>query len=315
MSSILGMINIHYRYEDSPGLRHSCGVCGTPLNHPRARKSCITRHTEPCIAFHHTLFRVGRGHSCEPCNKSREMHLKRHRELLETIRDIHGKMELKTPIPSLSQIEELIHGYRHENLGANRTALDRAMIRDVERREKLSADMDRRPPATMDNELLREIAKKFGIIVKGKLPKDLQVSILRLCERLVKDIDTLCNESRETMKRQFGYYRYADKRSFNVLLRRIDPNNTEDLLEITDDEGGNDGDDDEDDEDDARQPAPPPPPPKRNSRNRPPSRTTGPMTITIVPNAPRDGPLPPRTPNHPIGTPLIRKEDREEERY
>ena len=39
-------------------------VCDVPLRHPRAKKTWFRRHTEPWYNFYHTMFRIGRGSSC-----------------------------------------------------------------------------------------------------------------------------------------------------------------------------------------------------------------------------------------------------------
>lgn len=43
--------------------------------------------------------------------------------------------------------------------------------------------------------------------------------LLRLADAIVNDIEIVANESRETLKRQLGFYHYADKRAYNAMIR------------------------------------------------------------------------------------------------
>ncbi|TVY75744.1 hypothetical protein LSUE1_G005140 [Lachnellula suecica] len=79
-----------FRWEDSPGLEHHCGICHTPLNNGRAKGSCIGRHVEPCYRFHQQLHFNGKSHECFGCNSSDEMHHNRHKEILRIIRQINS---------------------------------------------------------------------------------------------------------------------------------------------------------------------------------------------------------------------------------
>ncbi|KUJ16342.1 uncharacterized protein LY89DRAFT_782612 [Mollisia scopiformis] len=93
-----------FRWEDSPGLEHHCGVCATPLHNSRAKTSCIGKHVEPCYRFHQQLHFVGKSHECFGCNSSDELHHGRHKEILRLVRQIAALDEassLLTPSRSL----------------------------------------------------------------------------------------------------------------------------------------------------------------------------------------------------------------------
>ncbi|TVY15609.1 hypothetical protein LARI1_G005419 [Lachnellula arida] len=77
-----------FRWEDSPGLEHHCGICQTPLHNSRAKTSCIGKHVEPCYRFHQQLHFNGKSHECFGCNSSDEMHHNRHKEILRITRQI-----------------------------------------------------------------------------------------------------------------------------------------------------------------------------------------------------------------------------------
>ncbi|CZR64971.1 uncharacterized protein PAC_14871 [Phialocephala subalpina] len=79
-----------FRWEDSPGLEHHCGVCAVPLHNSRAKTSCIGKHVEPCYRFHQQLHFVGKSHECFGCNSSDELHHNRHKEILRIVRQIQA---------------------------------------------------------------------------------------------------------------------------------------------------------------------------------------------------------------------------------
>ncbi|KAF8858302.1 hypothetical protein BDZ45DRAFT_802627 [Acephala macrosclerotiorum] len=79
-----------FRWEDSPGLEHHCGVCAVPLHNSRAKTSCIGKHVEPCYRFHQQLHFVGKSHECFGCNSSDELHHSRHKEILRVLRQIQA---------------------------------------------------------------------------------------------------------------------------------------------------------------------------------------------------------------------------------
>ncbi|KAK2733981.1 hypothetical protein FQN55_003077 [Onygenales sp. PD_40] len=70
------------KWEDSPGHYHGCGVCGTRLNSPKAKKTCYGTHTEPCS-----------GHKCDPCGKSNLQHEKRHKEIAVMVGELKELVE------------------------------------------------------------------------------------------------------------------------------------------------------------------------------------------------------------------------------
>jgi hypothetical protein len=77
-----------FKWEESPGLLHGCGVCGKCLNAKSARLTCYGIHAEPCVRYHQTMFHKGNSHKCEACRNSNEQHDKRHREIATIIQKI-----------------------------------------------------------------------------------------------------------------------------------------------------------------------------------------------------------------------------------
>ncbi|KAI9051648.1 hypothetical protein LZ554_004690 [Drepanopeziza brunnea f. sp. 'monogermtubi'] len=88
-----------YKWGDSPGLEHHCGVCAIPLHNSRAKTSCIGKHVEPCYRFHQQLHFVGKSHECFGCNSSDELHHSRHKEILKIIREIATLDHTATVLP------------------------------------------------------------------------------------------------------------------------------------------------------------------------------------------------------------------------
>ncbi|KLJ09621.1 hypothetical protein EMPG_14947 [Blastomyces silverae] len=104
--------NDDLKWENSPGLSHGCGVCGTNLNSLKAKKTCYGIHIEVCMRYHRTMFLVGGAHKCDSyarpihkvgplafglhkltakrcrCLMSNEQHQKRHREIATIIQEI-----------------------------------------------------------------------------------------------------------------------------------------------------------------------------------------------------------------------------------
>ncbi|KAI8942341.1 hypothetical protein NX059_000419 [Plenodomus lindquistii] len=73
-----------FKWEDSAALKHHCGFCERPLNHPGARASCFGKHSEPCAMF----MRL-RGHTCTYCLTIEEAHYKRHIDIAEKVRGLY----------------------------------------------------------------------------------------------------------------------------------------------------------------------------------------------------------------------------------
>lgn len=200
-----------------------------------------------------------------------------------------------------------VHGYRELTLDDKRETLDKALVKDVQNREKLSENPDKLPKAEFKNEEIKRVAVKLGVNVSRANSKNLRVLYTKLAEAIVKDIDTTANESRETRKRQLGYYRYADKSAYNAIMVNINPAA---VIEITDDEQ-EDEENDAQEEDQEATPVVEQPQAAANApprRIRPtieiintgrPERTVrqGDQTFTFVPNTPvgaRPGPAFPK---------------------
>ncbi|KAK2736390.1 hypothetical protein FQN57_000767 [Myotisia sp. PD_48] len=309
------------KWEDSPGLEHGCGICGTSMNNPKARKTCYGTHSEPCVRYHHTMFIMGNSHSCEPCRNSNALHMKRHKEIAEIIHKIHeidGDIEpgsRRSSIASRSALEdgvdvnsrrgseyrvkksnELKRGasVRERREQRRATKLEKDITKALKHQEKLGsavplsiqtdkvdkaihgddldADADnsmtpqraqavlvtcmkkfqelqnqkeeqhskspdrRRPepsgntcssPENGDNgtnkaelPLIREIFAELGIRLKTDgSSKERKTLVAKAAEAIYGDIEAISNEARETMKRATGYWRWANKRVFNGMVR------------------------------------------------------------------------------------------------
>lgn len=234
------------------------------------------------------------------CKMSREQHLKRHKEISALVRQINAKGKgggdsVLTP----AEVALAVHGYRELNMDSKRETLDKALVVDVQLREKLSDNPDKLPKADFKNEEIKKVATNLGLNASRSQAKDVRNLYTKLAELIIDDIDRTANESRETRKRQLGYYRYADKHAYNAIMVTINPAL---VIAISDDEGE---DDDDAPEEEEEQEAPPvveqpqeQPPPRPRPKPRPtsmiintgrPERTVreGNMTFTFVPNTPR----------------------------
>lgn len=183
-------------------------------------------------------------------------------------------------------------------MDSKRENLDKALLKDVQNREKLSGNPDKLPTAEYKNEEIKRIAAQLGVNTSRHNARDLRGLYTKLAEAIVKDIDTTANESRETRKRQLGYYRYADKSAYNAIMVNINPAA---VIEITDDEADGDEEDAEEEEQEAAPVVEQPQ--EQAAENRPPRRIRptieiintgrpertfreGGMQITLVPNTP-----------------------------
>ncbi|KAH9881763.1 hypothetical protein J1614_000934 [Plenodomus biglobosus] len=91
-----------FKWEDSAALKHHCGFCERPLNHPGARASCFGKHSEPCVRYHQAMFMRLRSHTCTYCLTIEEAHYKRHTDIADKVRGLYescGELDW-TIIPS-----------------------------------------------------------------------------------------------------------------------------------------------------------------------------------------------------------------------
>lgn len=221
------------------------------MNNPSAKVTCFIKHSIPCPNFHHTLFIVGRVQSCDPyvflclpffsflnfykevpltvlnrCKRSREQHLKRHKEIAKHLKTVYEKADIKPPIPTVDQIAEAVHNYPRF-FRSGRTNLDIAMTKDVELRKRLGSDPKKLPASDAQNAVIREILARLGINSGVSRTKKFQACLNKLIDSIMRDIDNIANESRETMKRQLGFYYYCDERSYHRMVARLYPNEVE----------------------------------------------------------------------------------------
>ena len=73
---------------------------------------------------------------------------------------------------------------------------------------------------TLDSSHLQAILRKLGILASssGK-SKERQNTFTRLRHAIEKDLNDVENENRETMARMVGYWRYVNRRTYNVMVR------------------------------------------------------------------------------------------------
>lgn len=234
------------------------------------------------------------------CKKSREQHLKRHREIADLARQINSKNKNggNSLLPP-AEVALAVHGYRELNLESKREHLDKALVKDMQLREKLSDNPDKLPKADAKNEEIKRVITKLGANASRSQAKDVRNLYTQLAEAIVKDIDTTANESRETRKRQLGYYRYADKSAYNAIMVTINPAA---VIEISDDENDNEDNPQEEEQEPVAPPVVERPPERPAAQPAPRARPAplaietgrpqrvvreGNMTFTFVPNTPR----------------------------
>jgi hypothetical protein len=244
------------------------------------------------------------------------------------VRQINSKNKQEGPAPTPAEIAVAVHGYRELSLDDKRETLDKALLKDVQLRERLSANPDKLPKADVKNQEIYQVISKLGVNTSRSGTKDVRVLYMKLAEAIVKDIDTTANEARETRKRQLGYYRYADKRAYNAIMEIVNPAA---IIEVSsDEENGNEATENDAQEEEGEEEATPVadrPQEQAAEVNEPPARTQpapsvlrghrpertvreGGMTFVFVPNTPVE-PRSERPLNFPVGTPLPRRDNRD----
>lgn len=97
--------------------------------------------------------------------------------------------------------------------------LERATVRDLKLEQRIEPGQGK--PSSQRTGL-SDILRNLGIDKSGvPSPKKGIDLITRLQTAIYQDITTCANESREILKRQLGYYRYADQRSYQVMLQSL----------------------------------------------------------------------------------------------
>ncbi|KAB2579378.1 hypothetical protein DBV05_g1986 [Lasiodiplodia theobromae] len=89
-------------WESTPGLEHHCPVCATPNSHSSVNTFCLGDHVMPCPKYHQTLFWPNKTSECDACNRSREEHYKRHKDIVASLRELErlGVRVFPPPPPS-----------------------------------------------------------------------------------------------------------------------------------------------------------------------------------------------------------------------
>ncbi|RDW80608.1 hypothetical protein BP5796_05306 [Coleophoma crateriformis] len=77
-----------FKWEDSPGLDHHCGICQKPFSKDSCKLTCVGKHAEPCYRYHQLLHFLGKSHECYACTTSDQMHYNRHKQIVILVRKI-----------------------------------------------------------------------------------------------------------------------------------------------------------------------------------------------------------------------------------
>ncbi|RDW69486.1 hypothetical protein BP6252_08506 [Coleophoma cylindrospora] len=77
-----------FKWEDSPGLDHHCGICQKPFSKDSCKLTCVGKHAEPCYRYHQLLHFLGKAHECYACTTSDQMHYYRHKQIVILVRKI-----------------------------------------------------------------------------------------------------------------------------------------------------------------------------------------------------------------------------------
>ncbi|OKL57446.1 hypothetical protein UA08_07166 [Talaromyces atroroseus] len=178
-----------YRFEDSPGL---------------------------------TLSQVNSNVVPHRCKTSNEQHHKRHSAIAALVKDINQKSNVKAPSIRVEKIANAIHGYSEASILNDRQALDSALAKDLDLGERITQIRGKTLNENLKDQEIRQILSRLGFDKDVSLePNEQRAMLLPLVDAITSDIETVANESRETLKRQLGYYKYADKRAYNAITRNL----------------------------------------------------------------------------------------------
>ncbi|KAM5436587.1 hypothetical protein McanCB21832_002322 [Microsporum canis] len=84
--------------------------------------------------------------------------------------------------------------------------------------------------------IIREILAEFNIRINERnSSKDRKALLTKLAEAIFADMETVSNEARETMRRSAAYWRFANKRTYNAMVRNSKIVNWETGEKLTED--------------------------------------------------------------------------------
>lgn len=92
---------------------------------------------------------------------------------------------------------------------------------------------------------IQEAFAKLDIRIGGKNPdKERKTLLLKVADAMIADVELVANEARETMRRSAGYWRFANRRTYNAMVQNNQAVNWATGERLSDDSG--DADDESD---------------------------------------------------------------------
>jgi hypothetical protein len=127
--------------------------------------------------------------------------------------------ELDQRTISDGEIYEAIHGYSEDLVDEDTDLMERRTVRDLKLEQGIRLNQGK---STSQKKGIGGILSNLEIdksVVAS--PKKGATLISRLENAIVQDITISANESREILKRQLGYYRYADQKAFQDMFQSL----------------------------------------------------------------------------------------------
>ncbi|KAL6165268.1 hypothetical protein ACJQWK_08506 [Exserohilum turcicum] len=213
-----------FKWEDSQALKHHCGFCERPLNHPGARVSCFGKHSEPCARFHQAMFMRLRGHTCQYCLSIDEAHYKRHQDIAEQLRALYE---------SCSEVDwNIVPSEPDTALRGRRREFDRNADSSVEVEHRVIGD-------TLSSKRERKEAKRLARAASR--PRVITQEEIRYVDSVIHSADGITSndtdgprnaEELDEIERQLRYHAhiYNTRRSRDGLKKLADvPSDTSDV--------------------------------------------------------------------------------------
>ncbi|KAL1981068.1 hypothetical protein VTN96DRAFT_3093 [Rasamsonia emersonii] len=153
-------------------------------------------------------------------------------------RVLKRKQKLRPVSPGLTaefieKIQLAIHEYSAASFStADRERVNQALLKDIQIERRIQQQEDHhlvkssKTAATAALEIghIRNVMSSLGIepptpTSVARESKERRTLLEKLGNAIKVDIETVANEARETMTRQASYYRYADRRTYNAMVR------------------------------------------------------------------------------------------------
>jgi hypothetical protein len=116
------------------------------------------------------------------------------------------------------EIFEAKHGHSEDPLDQNTDLMENITVRDLKLDQQLHLNQGKPAQKTGMDQILSSLGIEKYLIASSKKGAD---SISRLENAIRQDIKICANESREILKRQLGYYRYADLRAYHLMVESM----------------------------------------------------------------------------------------------